>query len=287
MFLLNLLWFCPLSPTPLSVCDLRLCWDDLQCSHQRLNGKMFNKIECLWCVPGILIYILPPLPVYIEEAELHSSAAQTLQGWVKRHSSRLKRAPHINQITCFSLCIFIYGGLVSVCRLCCDDGAWGRRWEKKKGTQRWGGKERKEENVPFPSTFTASGKALRRHPPSQSWGTFDIQSLEMGIKHYKRLGFAHWNELTPVCRDANAITRAGRRMQRLPVVMCEPMKVYPPSICRCWMWLYKMASNNKEVRSFLTILSPFPRRTLPRFTFIQRHVFARHIVGDKMSKHAR
>lgn len=184
MFPLNLLWFCPLSPTTLSVCDLRLCWDDLQCSHQRLNGKMFNKIECLWCVPGILIYILPPLPVYIEEAEQHSSAAQTLQGWVKRHSSRLKRAPHINQITCFSLCIFIYGKLASV---------WpgGDEEKKKGGTQRWGGKERKEENVPFPSAFTASGKALRRHPPSQSWGTFDIQSLEIGIKHYKRSGFAH------------------------------------------------------------------------------------------------
>lgn len=68
VFLLDLLRFHPLSPAPLSVCDLRLCWDDLQRSRQHLNGKMFNKIECLWCVLGILIYIRPtlPPPVYIE-----------------------------------------------------------------------------------------------------------------------------------------------------------------------------------------------------------------------------
>lgn len=106
MFPLNLQRFHPLSPAPLSVCDLRLCWDDLQRSRQHLNGKMFNKIECLWCVLGILIYIRPTLPpVYIESrAALLHSHSTTLEGWVKRHSSRLKRAPHINQITCF-LCV--------------------------------------------------------------------------------------------------------------------------------------------------------------------------------------
>lgn len=53
----------------------------------------------------------PSPPVYIESraALLHSHSA-TLEGWVKRHSSRLKRAPHINQITCF-LCVRV--------RLCC------------------------------------------------------------------------------------------------------------------------------------------------------------------------
>lgn len=59
VFPLNLRRFHPLSPAPLSVCDLRLCWDDLQRSRQHLNGKMFNKIECLWCVLGILIYFRP------------------------------------------------------------------------------------------------------------------------------------------------------------------------------------------------------------------------------------
>lgn len=112
--------------------------------------------------------------------------------------------------------------------------------------------------MPFPSTFTASGKALRRHPPSQSWGTFDIQSLEMGIKHYKRSGFAHWNELTPVCHHANAITRAGRCSGFLSSCMSQWKCIHLPSVgvgCDFTKW----PQTTRRCNHFLPFYPPFHR----------------------------